>query len=63
MYLRKASEVMPHDERPWLDQGLMAEVDNNLNEVDRNFHEAARLDLRTPAAWALVNFDFRHKRP
>jgi hypothetical protein len=60
MYLRKASEVNPRDPGPWLDRGFMAEVNDNANEAEQDFREAASLDLRSAPSWALTNFYFRH---
>jgi hypothetical protein len=58
-YLRQASELNSHDARPWLERGLIAEVDHNPNEAGFDLREAARLDRRAAPAWALANFYFR----
>ena len=58
-YLRKASELNTYDARPWLERGLIAEVDHDPNEGGLDLREAARLDGRAAPAWALANFYFR----
>ena len=58
-YLRRSAELNPSDARPWLEQGFIAEAEDNRDQAELDLHQAAKLDVRSSPAWALANFYFR----
>jgi tetratricopeptide (TPR) repeat protein len=57
--LRVALSLNPRLSSAWIQLGLDAEADGNLEEVETDLLRAARVDAQYLPSWALANFYFR----
>jgi tetratricopeptide (TPR) repeat protein len=58
-YLRSAIARNSQDATPWINLGLLAEMNGNPKEAEADFRQAAQLDVRSGPSWMMTNLYFQ----